>query len=864
MLKSATFFSSTSTSQQKQPSWSIYRLPDGLAYSEYIPSPENNGESLYRMTDFLYLLKNPHPRSPIDDILFGIHRGGIVSFILNLHIGTYEQVHKMIRSFIPIELGPVFHRPLNLNCRSPRPAITLSADYLKPVDRDRTKRFIAFIEHLAPFDQKLRYHVIELLERAQQVAELCARGLEELVYSPHSQHKEIPPRHWKPRLDLAIDKKIAKSVPFLLHSNTVSLSWGGTQYYDERCDNHFIPDIPPLHLAILENDLAGAVAIIQQEPFTLFQKDPWRCRALDLAVECGTEEMCVTILPFLEKLPAPKQYQKEDIIRLKMRIPGYLTLPGIPEKCEPLRHPLSSLTPLKRDTLVSHYLQRYEQQVGHNQLPQRHPIHVATIEGNLDKIENLVAQNRDLLVLKDPWGYTPLIIATANDHVHIVKWLIKQGVSLETYAFELNPGMCYFNPFQNAKSIQMMRLFLFHQCYDIKAVSSHLQDFVEDGNVEGVETLLYFGYEIKPRANGLTSLAWLLAHPHHPNAAKMLSLFLSFKQDYVHEGPYDENLSKEFTNFLIQHNLAITRQKINRRYRPEIQSVLFDKETHAIKTFMVCLRKMDDSTTKTIKITSSIQPNAYITFAERWQIGELWMANFSLIPISISQFFSVLTSAIPKMIEFVLPSPDPQRKSFIDIGKSGSRVIYFFYFELIKSFHDSVGDFILFYGQAAAVHRLYSTLRLVNLTFRVPHTVKKLYPEMRVFAYFKGLRPGWSASFLPTSNSAPFYFPKVKYNMDLMKHIVELTGDTLLEDNTVRAHMSVNNQEMPPQRYDMREHWHLAGKDPANAVPYCYEITAQETENFCNTTNVPDEHLEDMKEAVSELMEYQPRIPPSL
>lgn len=804
------------------PSWSARQLRDNGAY-RYLSPPYDlpNREERIRPSDPLaiYSFICTDPRKPIDEFVIASHANKLDGKkVISIRLYARTGVVNQILSSLPHKISK-FYMPGNF-IKDARASILITANC---VDREEWKRldaFINFIDDIVPLGDKLIKQLKKLIAPNTSIIELDDIPLDRDARPPYFYNEQI-------------------TVPF-------------SRYYicyHQIFDKKIPSEIPEIHAAILLNEMDTIKEMLEENPNIANMKDPWGIEAYSLARRIGSLELFKEFYNAREKL-SPNGFSDAELQR------SYQRLVREWEKADHdilTRRSSYPITRKKASELREKRIAKYLEKLCNIPFPIRSELHQACIEGKLEVVENTLQKQPEHLEKQDPRGYTPLLLAAANGHVELLKWLINQGASLRTveYLRYDDRGLPFLiRPIDNASTPEIMEILLQHYI-DPHDYNDRLEKAIMENDISMAEVMLYYLHKL-PTDRGLSALDFVIKETCRHERLEMLSLFLSYYDDYVPEGPYDLNLCEfirkatptcdpnfmspegpfaynipeKVAQMLKAHNEKIARKEKTRTQRPKIYKEELDIDGKSIKTHL----KTEDN----IRITSTIKPISSISTDETDpEFKEL----YALFDDTFKMRIDDTEENRKKYLKGAL-GDNPEKFVFINLFHINNKIVAYATFEIETAFHPEKGYFTLLHIKLVASS---VSMGLINLVFRMPLVLKLLAPKTKLIVFMKLIYPGYVLCLLPKGLE---FFPKQAFSENFMSYIVDRTRENLY-GKTIPAKLEVKTQ---PNRsnFPLEYYKHLLGKNTEDAMAVCYEIDEETMQKYFSELSFHDVNQENI------------------
>ncbi|KTD44494.1 ankyrin repeat domain-containing protein [Legionella quateirensis] len=765
--------------------WEYSRLRNSTNYLNNIALPNNKEVELTRTPTWIIRFNNLLFRSPLKELVFAYHPEGYLSSLVYPRPLVSRQVYSHFKGKGPHFI--FFDRSVDA---SPRLGVTKDLHHAEELAQAR--RFIETIDSLAPFSS-------------------AERSLFELMLHP-------TPENLQKINEIESDK--AKDRPYFGSSNALAFG-GAIQQYDERYDRIVPVDIPEIHRAILDVNEEEVRQLLEHDPHLANFKDPKGMAAHELAAHLGVlsiEKLCYEARQhegvMTGKMDFNQQKKYEFILKVAER-DGILQLPWI-EQVRQISY--SMIICIPRKVLVdpmAHYLAlrvQYLTEVEHALKHPRSLIHQSCIDGNLFVVQSELQKNPELLERKDPFGFSPLLLAMANGHAAITEYLIGQGASLNNYSHDYGNGSLYFRPIDNAKTPEIMEMLLYRGV-SLDEVNSRLADAVRMNDFAMVRIILFYLKTLPENKVGLTpfdlAVTWA-----KPNDLRILEFFLKYWTWHVPDGPYDKErfpevptdpvVTPEMEDLFAAHNKRLDARAQRKRVgQTVIAKPTFSFDNAVIETPIVLEGQ---------KYRSIIKPAHLLTqdeLAELINKPDIFKFLGGEKARNQADYFNAM----------LLPQQtDADRQFYVDIWKSeDNSITNFFAFDVERITHPKYGDLILFHGKLACN---FSPIGIADLNFhRISLSLAENNPEAQVFVFFRAIPPGYGMSYVPPGMT---FYPKNHLSEDLVTSIFATKG-IKIQQRVVGT--DVNAKTLPPFfQLPQEYHRYLTGGASDKAVPVCYRL----------------------------------------
>lgn len=810
-LKDKRGFSTASSSEQnfEQNFWEHTRLRNSTSYLGNIPCPSDESVTLRRTPLWIMGFNNLLSRSPLKEIVFAYHPEGYLSSLVYPRYAVSRQVYSHFKGkghphFI------FFDRSIDA---SPRLGISKNLQDIE--ERAQVSRFIDTIDSLTPFTS-------------------ADRALFDLMLNPTPENLHIIN-------EMECDRK--RDRPYFGSPNALAFG-GAIQQYDHRYD-YFIPDqIPEIHQAILNVDEERVRLFLEQVPSLANCKDPKGMAAHELASHLG-------LLSFVKLCYEARQ--REGIMTGKMDFnqqkkykfvleaaerDGILQLPWL-EQVRQISYSMIICIPRKvLDDPMTHFQSLREKYLSDVEAALKTPrslMHRACIEDNLALVQSELLKNPELLESKDPFGFSPILLAMANGHFSLMEYLLGQGASLSNYSFEYGRGSLYYRSSDHAKTPEIMETLLYRGV-SLDEVNSRLADAVRMNDFAMVRIILFYLKTLPENKVGLTPFD-LAVQGAKPDDLRILEFFLKYWTWHVPDGPYDKEtftevptdpvVTPEMEALFAAHNKRLDARTLRKRVgQTFIAQPTFLPDASCIENLIT----LEGQTYRSV-----IKPAHLLTHEELTELEkkpDIFKFLGGENARNQAGYFRTM----------LLPQPtDADRKFYIDIWKSEDNTITnFFAFDVERISHPKYGDLILFHGKLACN---FSPIGIADLNFhRISLSLAECNPKAKVFVFFRAIPPGYGMSYVP---SGVTYYPKNYLPEDLITAIFATKG-IKIQKRVVGT--DVNAKTVPPFfQLPQEYHRYLTEGASDKAVPVCYRL---------DSDNVPLVYTKLAHYAVNDLKEF--------
>lgn len=773
----------STVSQIKPELWETIKLRNSTSYLQNIAPPNDSAVDLRKTPLWIISFRNLFFRAPLKEIVFAYHPEGYISSLVYPRYAVSRQVYSHFKGKFPHYI--CFDRSIDAN---PRLAVTKNLQDTE--QRAHIHSFIDIISRMTPFSTANR-------ELFDLMLNPTANNLQKINEMPSDQRDR----------------------PYFGSPNALAFG-GAIEQYDDRYD-HIIPDqIPEIHQAILNVDEERVRLLLAQDPCLANYKDPKGMAAHKLAYYLGLLSILKLCFDARQqegvmtgKLDFNQQKKYKFILEVAQK-DGILQLPWL-EQVRQISYSMVICFPRKTlNDPRGHFqslCQQYQSEVAQALKSPRSLLHQGCIEGNLDLVQRELAHSPQLLESKDPFGFSPMLLAIANGHFALMEYLLAQGASLDNYSVEYGKGSLYFRPIDNAKTPEIMERLLY-EGVSLEVVNSRLADAVRDNDFNMVRVILFYLKTLPENKVGITPFD-LAVQGAKPGDLRILEFFLKYWTWHVPDGPYDKEtlpqvptdpvVTAEMEALFTAHNKRLD----GRAQRKRVGQTYIAQPTYFPETSCIENRITLEGQT----YQSVIKPAHLLTHDE--------LAELEKKPDIFKFLGENARNQAGYFKTMLLPQPtDADRQFYIDIWKAKDNTITnFFAFDVERIRHPKYGDLILFHGKLACN---FSPIGIADLNFhRVSLSLAQCNPKAKVFVFFRAIPPGYGMSYVPPGVA---YYPKNYLPEDLITAIFATKG---IKINQRVVGTDVNAKTVPPFfQLPQEYHRHLTGGACDKAVPVCYRL----------------------------------------
>lgn len=560
-----------------------------------------------------------------------------------------------------------------------------------------------------------------------------------------------------------------------------TLYFGGGNYRTFFEDEAIIRDvIPPLHQAILDNDEAAIKSIIQADPNTVNLKDPWGVTAYDIAQYATSIE---TWYLFLEAKYKTGPISMGDRLTLHNAAISYLN---------------SDNTKTEKQIAADQAkMQRYRYLIK-QPIQKRNNLHLACINGDIEAVKAYIAADKNRLEEQDPRGFTPALLAAANGHATLLRWLLQQGASREKVVFK-HPfhGLIQYRLIDNAATGEVMNVLLQYRIDPAEFNNNRLIHAILNNQISIAKFLIYYLQNL-PHYKGLNAVN-LALHLTPQYGTEMLRMILMAHDALVQSGPYDSNIPTAVAALLEQHN---------------------KRQEAKAKKKLLCAKWLSESIVGNHIVTwfhsenlffkSVIKSVAEINSEEREMLFELFDSNFGMVNPQDNK-----REYFEEQLAYNRDKP-----GYINLFYLGNRIIAFFEFEIIADKHHQIGEFILFHAKLGANDPQFSSHGWLAIGFRAMTAINA--HNKRIFVYAEAVPPGLGlCGMLPPQVE---FNPKQALPEDFMQQVVRLT-ESELKGKKIYTKVKTQVRHIDSDNIVLDYFKTMTGGSDEIAMAACYEVT---------------------------------------
>lgn len=765
--------------------WEHTRLRNSTNYLSNIPCPSDEGVDLRRTPLWIMNFNNLLSRSPLKELVFAYHPEGYLSSLVYPRYAVSRTVYSHFKGKGPHFI--FFDRNFDA---SPRLGIT--KNLRDDEERAQAIRFIDTIDSLTPFSSD-------------------ERALFDLMLNPSPENLQAISE---------IECDIKRDRPYFGSPNALAFG-GAIQQYDDRYDRIVPNQIPEIHQAILDVDEDRVRLLLDQDPCLANCKDPRGMPAHELASHLGLlsfEKLCYEARLQEGVMTGIMDFNQQKKYKFVLDVAerdGILQLPWL-EQVRRISYSMVICIPRKvLDDPMAHFQslrEKYLSEVATALKTPRSLMHQACIEGNFALVQSELIKCPELLESKDPFGFSPILLAMANGHFALMDYLLGQGASLSNYSFEHGTGSLYFRPSDNAKTPEIMETLLYRGV-SLDEVNSRLADAVRMNDFPMVRIILFYLKTLPENKVGLTPFD-LAVQSAKFGDLRILEFFLKYWTWHVPDGPYDKEtfpevpsdpvVTPEMEALFVVHNKRLDARALRKRVgQTLIAPPVFLPDASCIENLIT----LEGQTYRSV-----IKPAHLLTHEELTELEK---------KPDVFKFLGgeQARNQAGYFRTMLLPQPtDADRQFYIDIWKSEDNTITnFFAFDVERISHPKYGDLILFHGKLACN---FSPIGIADLNFhRISLSLVECNPKAKVFVFFRAIPPGYGMSYVPPGIA---YYPKNYLPEDLITAVFATKGIKI--DHRVVG-TDVNAKTVPPFfQLPQEYHRYLTGGASDKAVPVCYRI----------------------------------------
>ncbi len=625
---------------------------------------------------------------------------------------------------------------------------------------DALNQFIAATNSISTLSIELQQHIAHVIEKAKTIN--FANYTDEKARITNWRHEFNFPELPSPFYFVGAANSLPNSTLFF------------GKRYEPRFHRHYPEGRTELTAAIIANDLDRVEMIINKNPHSIFQMDAYGHEPLMLGVTRGNFALAIFLL-----LSARTISDKSPQIQKKIDI-AFMILIGLKNEFDSL--------------LSSHYLESIYCKA--SEVPKQRPeLHQACARLEINDVISTLNKYPEQLNAMDGWCMTPIIIAIGEGRADVVELLLQRGAKLTTQEY---PGQ--FSVINSATDIEVLKVILkYHANVNDNTTLAH--EAVRNNRLDILRLLYRYGRSEKQDDSGLTPIEIAINKADTSGEFAPLQFLLEKRDTYVVVGPYDADFKPEVIQLLEKHNASITKTRQQLFERPKVRDIRLSQ-----KKLITTLEWNQQAIISTIKSTDDL------TSAERVQIYDLYERTFTpRLDDSPQNRRAFLDSVLPM---------NGDANVWVEVCQLQDRVLSFFSFQIMHGHFVTCGEFTLFDGKLAAVDERFASLGLANFIFRIPLAMKMLASDKPLFVYFKAIRPGFSWCMLPTVDCD--VYPKYHEDPNLVRHVVQMTGEDMPEPGVIPAILRVNRQA--PSSDQIKEYEDLAGNKVENALPIFWVV----------------------------------------
>ena len=379
--------------QEEHPSyaWKVQHLRNSLVYTRNIAQFYGETINFHAHQPWvIFLFTCTDLKSPVHDVIIARHgntsgdptKEGIISIIISARAGVQQ---RFMQLFWQAEIGT---RLLTNFYDNPRLCYGLTTTCFPPEEQERIRKVLNVIDSLSQVSPAMRAIMEDMLQ--PQIKEKTNRML---AYPSLTQ---LDP-------------------PYFYHSeNNISI---GDDYYAtfKEDDAVIATEIPKIHQAIFNDDIATVVQCLKEDPKQANSKDPWGIMAYELALNLTASfEMLDCLLAARAKYPPKSLGDQDSLHRWPMVVNGSCII-----NCD--------MTEEQKIEESNRYTQAHKAyaKLITTSIPRRTALHEACIAGDVAKVQTILDEQPKRLDEQDPRGYTPLLLAAANGHAGLVRMLLR-------------------------------------------------------------------------------------------------------------------------------------------------------------------------------------------------------------------------------------------------------------------------------------------------------------------------------------------------------------------------------------------------------------------------------------------------------
>ena len=838
------------------PKWSIERLKNASNYhsGQVCPCWEGGHENMdYTFTEVIFRIRSLDGRTPTQDMIFAIHRDGMMSGMLIARAGNYGKMRQIILDCTAAQnadcnISRYFHRPNQLP-RDPRARFSFAS-----YQDEMARLFLNLANAVAPHNKEVQIFLTAAMERSSELLGYARAGKKypgKQTIPPILNIEELNHGNCKDRDDPYDYKDL-----ILLSNTGWAVEFRGAEAILDS-DRYEPRDFTLLQRAIIFNKPEDAKLIVRDNPRAILERSPWGDQAIDMAYNLGPTELFRIMVETYQAIPN-KTVAEENSCRDNYEILQRLER----ERGKTTDTQESHENYIRqRNIAVRDLLNRRDRGI-----PQRHPFLQAAIEGDLEAMITMAKEKPFLITKACPLGFDPIAYAIRFDQMHVVRWLLTQNYTKVTY----NPQKKRFeksderraiiasrshrrwdgkvNKIDNyylAKSPRMLALMLHYRAAPGKYFEM-LINFVMEGNEQAVDTLLQYGYKIIKFTKPFNIVEWLIHEPNllksqHSTPERMLKILLKYYDRFLPESPYDPQVTEGMRSLIEAHNRRIARKMLRRRPRVVAPTNLVNDKLIA---------ELDNNSERVI---SQIIPCRDVSWTQWFSKKLLSSKNFTIN----LDLHALLSTAYATCRDLFRDHSHVQH--YTNICNVGDNSVSFVDFSIHHCDYKKTDDegqpiiekFTLVHVTCSAVEDDHAQNGYPSFGFLNGYSLKAAFPDRKVIICYTSLKPCYSRLLAPDDEyHKVMYFPKCHYDLKFIRYVLgEMKKSLDAKERTVTSAIAVK-QKNPALKKKLQEMWQiqeanqLCGGDDSRTIPIIFEVTEELCKNYIKKLNYPGVDME--------------------